>query len=131
VSAFLLDANVLLALTVAEHEHHERAATWLLAVPEFAVCPIVEGALVRFLLRLGESSRTASAILRAVRDHPKGVFWPDSISYLDLELSDTRGHRQVTDVYLAGLAASKGGRLATLDSDLVALRPEQTHLVPE
>ena len=51
---YLLDANVLIALTVAEHEHHERASTWAATVNRFAVCPIVEGALVRFLVRTGE-----------------------------------------------------------------------------
>jgi hypothetical protein len=29
-----------------------------------------------------------------------------------------RGHRQITDVYLAGLAKAKGGRLATLDRSI-------------
>lgn len=52
---YLLDANVLIALTVQEHEHHARASTWAATVDRFAICPIVEGALVRFLVRLGES----------------------------------------------------------------------------
>ena len=51
---YLLDANVLIALTVAEHEHHDRASTWAATINGFAVCPIVEGALVRFLVRTGE-----------------------------------------------------------------------------
>ena len=55
-SDLLLDANVLIALTVQEHEHHERSAVWAATVDRFAVCPIVEGALVRFLVRLGESA---------------------------------------------------------------------------
>ena len=49
----LLDANVLVALTLAEHVHHERASVWLSGVDRFAVCPVVEGALLRFLLRMG------------------------------------------------------------------------------
>lgn len=131
MTPFLLDANALIALTVIEHEHHDRAAAWLAGVDEFAVCPVVEGALVRFILRIGASSRTAMTILQAIRHHPRGQFWPDAVSYVDLGLSDLRGHRQVTDVYLAGLAASKGGRLATLDTALAALRPDQTHLIPQ
>lgn len=127
MSAFLLDANVLIALTVVEHEHHDRASAWLTEVEEFAVCPVVEGALVRFLIRIGESGTTA--ILEAIRRHPRVRFWPDDISYADVRLSDIHGHRQVTDVYLAALAASHGGRLATFDTGLVALRPDQTQLV--
>ncbi|HEY5858440.1 MAG TPA: PIN domain-containing protein [Aldersonia sp.] len=56
---YLLDANVLIALTVAEHEHHERASAWAATISRFAVCPIVEGALVRFLVRTGEGIGTA------------------------------------------------------------------------
>jgi hypothetical protein len=29
LSTYLLDANVLIALTVVEHEHHDRASEWL------------------------------------------------------------------------------------------------------
>lgn len=126
----LLDANVLIALTVSEHEHHDAASAWLAGVEEFAVCPVVEGALVRFLVRLGEPGSTAKALVAALHQHPGMRFWPDSLSYADVELADLRGHRQVTDVYLAGLAASRGGRLATFDAALVRLRPESSLLVP-
>jgi len=56
VTTFLLDANVLIALTVEEHEYHQRVAAWLAGVERVALCPIVEGALIRFLVRIGESS---------------------------------------------------------------------------
>ena len=118
MTTYLLDANVLIALTVAEHEHHDRASTWLAGVGAFALCPVTEGALVRFLVRMGEDSATATAILQAVHQHPKCTFWPDSISYTDLDLAAVRGHRQVTDAYLAGLAAANQARLATLDRAL-------------
>ena len=127
---FLLDANVLIALTVAEHEHHDRASTWLAGVDRFALCPVVEGALLRFLLRMGESSETAVRILQGVHSNPRASFWPDSVSYLDIDCSDIRGHQQVTDVYLAGLAASHRGWLATFDRALGQHRPDDTHLIP-
>lgn len=57
MTTYLLDANVLIALTVAEHEHHGRTSTWSAGIERFAVCPVVEGALVRFLIRIGESVR--------------------------------------------------------------------------
>lgn len=130
MTAHLLDANVLIALTVVEHEHHDRASDWLSAEAAFAVCPVVEGALVRFVLRVGESAATASALLREVRAHPGCRFLPDDLSYQDVDLTGLTGHRQVTDAYLAGLAAAHGSRLATFDAGLSRARPASTFLVP-
>ena len=126
----LLDANVLIALTVVEHEHHERASSWITVVERFAVCPIVEGALVRFLVRVGESADSATALVRAVRDHPGCEFWADSVSYGDVDLRSVRGHRQVTDAYLIGLARAMGGVLATLDEGIAAVYPDSVALLP-
>ena len=130
MSTHLLDANMLIALVVAEHEHHHRALRWLATVPRFAVCPIVEGALARVMLRFGESPATVKALLDSVRTLERCEFWPDDVSYTDVDLTDLRGHRQVTDVYLAALAHARGGRLATLDEGLAALRPHHVTLVP-
>lgn len=131
---YLLDANVLIALTVKEHEHHERASAWAAGIDRFALCPIVEGALVRFFLRLGESTATAVAVLTAVRALPSCEFWPDDLSYAEADLGHVVGHRQATDAYLldlarhhpgAGLATFDGG-LATVDSSRVVMVPELT-----
>lgn len=126
----LLDANVLIALTVQEHEHHERATRWAAGVDELAICPVVEGALIRFLLRLGESAATASEVVQKLRVLPACDFWADSLSYADVDLGQVTGHRQVTDAYLVSLAHSHGGLVATLDEGLVATAPESTLLVP-
>lgn len=130
MTTYLLDANVLIALTVAEHEHHDRASDWLAGVPAFAVCPVVEGALMRFVLRMGESITTTTALLESVRAHPRCHFWPDDISYRDVALTDLHGHRQVTDAYLAELATAHGGQLATFDQALSMLRPASTLAIP-
>lgn len=45
-------------------------------------------------------------------------FWAHNVSLRDerlFDLSVARGHRQLTDVYLLGLAKQAGGRLATFD----------------
>ena len=45
-------------------------------------------------------------------------FWPDSVSLSDgkrFDLAFVAGHRQLTDVYLLGLAHAHGGALATFD----------------
>jgi toxin-antitoxin system PIN domain toxin len=131
VTTYLLDANVLIALTVAEHEHHARTSAWASGISRFALCPVVEGALVRFLVRIGESARVAQEVLRAVHALPDCEFWADSLSYIGSDLSHVRGHRQVTDAYLVSLAAGRSGAmLATLDEGLKQARPDATLLVP-
>jgi len=128
--ACLLDANVLIALAVSEHQHHARATAWAGTVAEFAVCPITEGALVRFLLRVGHGLATARDVVRGTRARRGFEFWPDELSYADADLGDVVGHRQVTDAYLAGLARAHGAGLATLDVGLVELRPDVAFLIP-
>lgn len=129
-SIYLLDTNVLIALTVAEHEHHQRCSEWLADVREFAICPITEGALVRFLVRMGEPATTAVAILQAIHQHPRCRFWGDTASYTAVDLSHIRGHRQVTDAYLVGLATANDARLTTLDEALAGEYPDRYELVP-
>lgn len=129
---YLLDANVLIALTIADHEHHQRVADWAASVDRLAVCPIVEGALVRFLVRVGERPDVAKQVLRLVREHPRCEFWSDDLSYVGVDLGHVRGHRQVTDAYLASLAASRVGYLlATLDQGLASALPDVTHLITD
>lgn len=52
---YLLDANVLIAIAIRDHAFHDAAHRWLSTVDHIALCPVVEGALVRFLLREGET----------------------------------------------------------------------------
>ncbi len=131
MTTYLLDANVLVALTVADHEHHARTSAWASGITMFAVCPVVEGALVRFLVRVGEGAAVAQQVLRAVHALPGCAFWPDSLSYAASDLDRVRGHRQVTDAYLVSLAAGRAdARLATLDEGLVQSHPERTFLIP-
>jgi toxin-antitoxin system PIN domain toxin len=128
--SLLLDANVLIALTVLEHEHHERATAWASTVDGFAICPVVEGALVRFMVRLGESAATAADVIQRIRDLPACEFLPDSISYGDVDLDHVVGHRQVTDAYLVSLARAHDAVLATLDEALASTFPGNTQLLP-
>jgi uncharacterized protein len=67
----LLDANVLIALVVAEHVHHDAAAEWLSASDAgFATCPITQGSLVRFLLRTGQAAAAVRDVV-SCRRHVK------------------------------------------------------------
>jgi len=127
---YLLDANVLVALVMPDHPHHDRAAGWAADMTDFALCPVVEGALVRLVLRMGSSVAEAQELLRLVRGRQGFAWWPDDLSYADADLAHVRGHRQATDGYLAALAHQHGGLLATLDEPLAQARPDVVLLLP-
>ena len=126
----LLDGNVLVALVVPEHVHHGRARTWFTGAGRFATCPTVQGTLLRLLLRQGTGIAAAGQALAVVVGHARHEQWLDDLTYANVELSHVLGHRQVTDAYLAQLARSRGGALATLDEGLVAAAPDVAELLP-
>ena len=120
----LLDVNVLVALLDAAHLHHRVATQWLAAhVAEgWASCPLTQNGCVRIVsLPSYPNAQTPAAVAeRLAKATADGSheFWPDSLSILeagrfrwDLVLTS----RQITDSYLLALAASRGGRLVTLD----------------
>lgn len=130
MSAFLADGNVLVALVVMDHIHHEVALEWFERTePDLATCPISEGTLLRFLIREGRSAIDAVSVLDAMRAQGWHTFWPDLIPYEASSLAGVIGHRQVTDAYLIALARHHGGRVATLDKGLAALHPDHAHLL--
>ena len=131
MTRYLLDANALIALTVAEHVHFDCASRWFQGVTEAALCPVVEGSLVRYLIRVGLPPASIHALLTALHDDPRIEFWADDLSYADVPLGHIIGHRQVTDTYLVALAAAHGGLLATLDRGLVEAHPDSVALIPE
>ena len=132
MSAFLVDGNVLIALTVVDHVHHDVALAWFEAeTPELATCPITEGTLLRFLIREGQTAASAMEILDALRSRPWHTFWPDEIRYESAHLYGVIGHRQVTDAYLVALAQNNGGRVATLDRGLAVVHGESVHLLTD
>jgi toxin-antitoxin system PIN domain toxin len=121
---------VLIALVVADHVHHDAAAEWLSASEAgLATCPITQGSLVRFLLRTGQPAAAARDVVSAVGSANRHEFRPDSISVAEVELGGVVGHRQVTDAYLAQLARSRNGQLATLDRGLAHLHSDVAVLI--
>ena len=124
----LLDVNVLVALFDPDHVHHDLAHDWFDAQRNlgWATCPLTENGLVRVLSspRFREAGLAVADIagrLRALKTTGRHTFWPDDVTLTDDRLFRPlrmRGHRQITDVYLAGLAQAKGGHLATLDRSI-------------
>jgi toxin-antitoxin system PIN domain toxin len=130
VTEFLADGNLLVALTVVDHIHHEVALDWFeRAEPDLATSPITEGTFLRFLLRQGQHASAAIGVLEALRAAPWHRFWPDAIPYEASQLVGVIGHRQVTDAYLVALARHHGGRVATLDKGMAVLHGDSVHLV--
>ncbi|MDT5048847.1 MAG: uncharacterized protein QOG75_4741, partial [Mycobacterium sp.] len=123
--------NVLIALVVTEHVHHDAAAEWLSTFDAgFATCPITQGSLVRFLVRTGQSAAATRDVVGAIEDANRHEFWPDSLSFADVEVGGIVGHRQITDAYLAQLARSRSEQFATLDSGLAHLHSDVALLIP-
>ncbi|HET6632870.1 MAG TPA: TA system VapC family ribonuclease toxin [Rhodanobacteraceae bacterium] len=130
--AHLLDANLLIALFDNAHTHHARVRRWFIATSgSFATCPIVEGALVRWIVRIvgAAGAELAAVELRKLAADPRHRFWPDDLGYEDVRWEGVLGHRQVTDAYLAALARKHRGRLATLDKGLAALHNDIADLI--
>jgi uncharacterized protein len=128
----LLDSNVLIALLVDDHVHHEAAETWFVGLSgNFATCPVTQGSLMRLLIREGQPAVAARAVLSDTAAHPRHEFWADEVSYTDVPTQGIIGHRQVTDAYLAQLARARGSRLATFDQALAKLHHDVAELVPD
>jgi toxin-antitoxin system PIN domain toxin len=128
----LPDVNILFALHSPGHLAHPSAVRWFDTAEAFATTAITEAGLLRLLLNpaaVGTAIRPAHALatVDALKASRGAVFWAD-----DEPMSSTSrfayaitGHRQVTDLHLLALAASKGGRLVTLDAKIeAALRPQ-------
>ena len=142
MSAFLLDVNVLVALFWPAHEHHEQAQSWFAKKSRsgWATTPITQAGFVRIVSN-PSFSRDAVTPAEAVQylgsnlQHRHHQFWPDAVSLpeaLQPLLPRLFGHRQVTDAYLLGIAASNRGKLATLDAgveELLAGQEERGALV--
>ena len=124
----LLDVNVLVALFDPDHIHHEIAHDWFADHRKdgWATCPTTENGFVRVLTNpayLTPAPRAKEVIERLQTFRASGFhhFWPDSVSLADPSVFNAamiRGHRQVTDIYLLGVAAKAGGCLATLDRSI-------------
>jgi uncharacterized protein len=130
MTAYLLDVNVLMALSWPGHEFHEVVQKWFAshAGKGWATCPMVEAGFVRILSNPAFSPRAVSPkeaidALKFNTKHSAHQFWPD-----DLPLADAlanlqhrvAGHQQITDGYLLALAIHHRGKLATLDKGIRA-----------
>jgi uncharacterized protein len=129
---WLLDGNLLVALSLPSHTSHSIALDWFNAAGGcFATCAITQGTLLRLHLLTNPKPSVAEAwrCLRAIASHPDHVFWEDGFSYLEVNPARLTGHRQITDAWLAELARRHRSRVATLDTGFASAHPDCVTLV--
>jgi len=128
---YLLDVNVLIGLLDPRHSFHLAAHRWVRATigadDGWATCAITENG----CLRIGSTSSYAGsteapfesmmAALIRICQMPNHHFWPLSQSLRTILPSGvTLTAKQVTDVYLLGIAVAYGGKFATFDTHIPA-----------
>src|SRR5216684_3393085 len=110
MTAYLLDVNVLIALSWPEHLHFALARRWFAKHRDegWATCPLGQTAFVRIVSNPAFSDRSISVqqamdgLVNSLRDDQHD-FWPDSIAMpevMRLLKKPVRGHQQFTDAYL-------------------------------
>jgi uncharacterized protein len=123
----LLDVNALIAIADPLHVLHRRAYAWLgaNAAHGFATCAITQLGAVRILSQPGYSNTVPMATAFARLDEICGLashtFWSADLAISNANAFDRpslQGHRQLTDVYLLGLAVKHGGAFITFDQQI-------------
>jgi toxin-antitoxin system PIN domain toxin len=135
----LLDVNLLVALTRPDHVLHPRAQKWFARLDSrWATTTVTEMGFARVSMNANVATHPVAwhaaldmlATIRATNGH---IWWEDDLDLLASTIvrqAPVVGHRQITDVHLAALAARHAGRLATLDEGIRdALHPKDRELV--
>ena len=136
----LLDINVLIALHDRDHVHHIRAAEWFEANIEhgWASCPLTQNGCLRIMSQPAYSgAQPLATLLRMLQQSTAAsvhTLWADDISILDQQRfhhPHLHSHRQLTDLYLLGLAVRNKGRLVSFEqripvSAVLGARPEHS-----
>ena len=128
----LVDVNVLIAVGSREHLEKAAAERFFASLTEpFATCPIVQTGFVRVLAQIDPARALSDgvAVLASICSDPRHRFLPDDLSALDLPWAAIRGHRQITDAYLAALARKHGAKLATFDRALASIHGDVALLI--
>ena len=119
---YLLDVNVLLALTDEGHVHHRAVMRWFGArALDWGLCAFSEAGFLRISVNPKVGCLTfedATGILAALTDRAGYRFWPIRSSWTELAepfRERVHGHQQITDAFLLGLAIKESGVLVTLD----------------
>ena len=139
----LLDVDALIALVDSAHVGHGAIQNWFMSHYRFgwATCPLTENGMVRILSQAAypggrrtpaEVIEILSALKTAFAEFHQ--FWPNDISLVDDSIFNSAliaGPRQITDIYLLGLAAKHNAKLVSFDRSLAwqAVRGGSAHLI--
>jgi len=115
---YLLDVNVLLAAILRGNAHHAAAMSWLKG-RDIVLCPICELG----FLRISSNRKIGGALTmenarRSLEQFARERKASRIADDLDALASHPRASDEVTDHYLADLAAKHGIKLSTLDGQL-------------
>ena len=129
-AVWLLDVNVLIAMTHDHHLHHAHAMAWFESMPKrrWATCALTQLAFIRLAChpRISASAISSADAMQGLDDlvsHPLHEYWdeaPAPSAATTLKHPAFVGHRQVTDLYLLELAAQRGQALATMDRGIAS-----------
>jgi toxin-antitoxin system PIN domain toxin len=111
---YLLDVNVLLAAIWENHPQHHKAFAWL-SRKDFLLCPLTELGFLRISTNkkvMNAPMDKARELLEKFSKNPRAERILDDLPALN---SRPKKSEEVTDQYLADLAAKHGARLATFD----------------
>ena len=113
----LLDVNVLLAAIWANHPHHAKAFAWL-GGRSILLCPLAELG----FLRVSTNKKVINAPMAQARRLLEKFVTDRKVDRIADDLAALDSHpklsEEVTDLYLADLAAKHGARLGTFDQGL-------------
>jgi toxin-antitoxin system PIN domain toxin len=115
---YLLDVDALIAAIWSNHPDHPKADAWV-AGKKLATCPLSELGFLRISTHpkaLKSDMATTRQLLEAFLEKHSPQFIADDLPSLK---SSAQNSEQVSDCYLAELAASKGMKLATFDAGIV------------
>ena len=120
----LLDVNVLIALLDPDHVHHRSATGWLVQNLHlgWASCPLTQNGCLRIMSQAAycnpQPLNQLVQMLQGSTAAPVHELWGDDISLLDGQLfrhTHIHSSKQLTDLYLLGVAVKHQGRLVTFD----------------
>jgi toxin-antitoxin system PIN domain toxin len=114
---YLLDVNVLLAAIWANHPQHAKAFAWL-SGRNVVLCPLAELGFLRISTNrraIGAPMQEARKLLQQFARDRGADRISDDLGALD---SHPGNSEEVTDMYLADLAAKHGARFGTFDQTI-------------
>ena len=115
---YLLDVKPLIAAAWKDHVDHAKADSWV-AGKDLATCPLSELG----FLRVSTQPKAIGATMRDARKLLDDFCTKHAVEFIPAGLPALQSHpgksQEVTDHYLAELAAQKGFKLATLDGKIV------------